>query len=222
MTRFGVFVCAVTIMLVAITASCSSSSPAESASPPTTTSSNAPATSQTPEAPEFQQLDKKALTSALLELDSLPAGWSEDTSSSGSNKSTYCGAKPSKADIIVQRAFEKGGGLSTEIASVGLSQYSSADEASSQFEKFRDGMKDCKSEKVDGDTVKYAVVNTEDVGYPSFGFKVTAESYGVIINVSQVGPTLVQVGSGGIVNTDADLAGDLLQEQVDSYTTAAR
>jgi len=44
----------------------------------------------------------------------------------------------------------------------------------------------------------------------------------VIINVSQVGPTLVQVGSGGIVDTNSDLAGDLPQEQVDSYTTAAR
>ena len=44
----------------------------------------------------------------------------------------------------------------------------------------------------------------------------------MIINVAQVGPTLVQVGSGGIVNTDADLVGDLLQKHVDSYTTAAR
>ena len=77
------------------------------------------------------------------------------------------------------------------------------------------------SEEVDGDTVKYAIVNTEDVRHPSFGYKVTAESYGVIITVAQVGPTLVQVGSGGIVNTDADLAGDLPQEQVDSYAAAA-
>ena len=148
MTRFEVLSCAVMIMLVTATASCSSGSPAESASPPVAATSSMPAPLETPASPEFRQLDKKALTAALLELDSLPAGWSEDTSSSKLNKSTYCGAKPSKAEIVVQRGFETGGGLSTEVASVGLSEYSSAEKAGRLFEKFRDGMKDCKSEKV--------------------------------------------------------------------------
>ena len=50
--------------------------------------------------------------------------------------------------LAIDRRPVAGGGLSTEVASVGLSEYSSAEKAGSLFEKFRDGMKDCKSEKV--------------------------------------------------------------------------
>lgn len=217
----------VMIMVAGLSAGCSAESSPGSADQPASQQGTAPAPTEAPsqpqpsDTPEFRQLDEKELTAALLELEAFPAGWSEDSTSSEPSKSKFCGAKPKKGDLIAERDFQKGDGFSAEVATVGLSQYASATEASVQFEKYQDGMKTCKSEKVSGDTVKYAIVNTVDVGYPSFGFKVTADTYGVIINVAQVGPTLVQVGSGGIMSVDADLPSAMLPKQVNSYVAAA-
>lgn len=218
MTRFECSVGAAMITIALLISGCSTDSapPTHDASAPVT-----PQATATPAEPQIRRLDEKELDAALLELDALPAGWSEDTSEGSSNKATYCDSKPSKADLVAERSFEKGGGLDAEVASTGLAQYASADIANKKLETLRTGMKACKSEKVDGETRKYAIMNTEDVGYPSLGWKISTETYTVMINIAQVGPTLIQVGNGGILTADADLTGSLLTKQVDAYVAAA-
>jgi hypothetical protein len=76
---------------------------------------------------------------------------------------------------------------------------------------------------VDGEPVTYAIVNTEDVGYPSFGWKVEAESHTMLVNMAHVGPTLVQTGDAAASSVPTPTyRGDLLEKQVDEYVAAAQ
>lgn len=77
-------------------------------------------------------LTKPQLTSALLSLSQMPAGWSTDSTSTStsSGDKTFCDYRqPHKAQVQVFRTFQKGGGLTATVASVGLRQYASASDA---------------------------------------------------------------------------------------------
>lgn len=174
-----------------------------------------------PDKPEYQELTERQLRAALLTIDDLPPGYSADPPDEGESIAKYCGAKPDKAPTRVGQDFTKGGGFTVELSSVGLSQYPSAEIASSNLERLRQGLATCPGETVEGEKVTYAVMSTPKLEHPTLGIRVSAENYTVLLNVAQVGPTVVYSGAGGVTTADADLAAQLLEQQVDAYINAA-
>ena len=57
--------------------------------------------------------------------------------------------------------------------------------------------------------------------HSTLGIRITADSYTVLLNIAQVGPTLVASGTAGVTTADANLAARLLQQQVDAYKDTA-
>jgi hypothetical protein len=106
-----------------------------------------------------------------------------------------------------------------ELSSVGLSQYPSAQIASSNLERLRQGLATCPGETVEGEEVTYAVMSTPKMEHPTLGIRVSAENYTVLLNIAQVGPTVAYSGAGGVTTADADLAAQLLEQQVDATST---
>lgn len=171
---------------------------------------------------EVQPIPADELDAALLGLDALPAGYSQDPDDDDSDSPvSYCGAKPDRAQDHVTRSFTKGGGLSTEFAQVGLSQYADTGTAQEQFETFQDGVADCPGETVAGAHYTYQPASTPETGYPTLGLRVEAESFTLLLFASQVGPTVVTSGTGGVTSVDTDLAEELLRGQIESYQDAA-
>lgn len=189
-----------------------SSSPSTSAEPPAETE---------PPEPSFRQMSEKQLRNTLLTIDALPPGYSADPPDNGASVAAYCGSAPERAPTKVGQDFTKGGGFSTELASVGLSQYPSAAVASRNLENLREGLRTCKGETVQGDDVQYSVMSTPKLDYPTLGIRVEANDYTVLLNVAQVGPTVVVSGTGGLTTANADLAAQLLVQQVEAYASEA-
>jgi hypothetical protein len=104
---------------------------------------------------------------------------------------------------------------------VQLSQYASEQVSSLNFERLRHGLKNCHGEVVEGDAVTYAVMSTPKLKYPTLGLRIDADTYTVLLDIAQVGPTVVVAGTGGVTNADADLAARLFQDQVAKFETAA-
>ena len=172
---------------------------------------------------QYKRLTKAQLDRVLLTIDDLPPGYSADPKDESIGTSKYCGSAPPKAPAKskARQDFTKGGGLGSELASVSVVQYSSPAEASRHFRRLRAGLDTCKGETAAGENVTYALMSTPRTGHPTLGLRVTAKDFTVVLNIAQVGPSLVNSGSGGIANTDADLAASLIKQQVAKYQAAA-
>lgn len=178
-------------------------------------------TSTEPAEPEYQQLTKKQLQGSLLTIEAMPPGYSADPPDDGSSVAKYCGSAPKKAPTKAGQDFTKGGGFTVEIASVGLAQYESEEVAAQNLERLRKGLATCKGETIEGDKVTYAVMSTPKLEHPTLGIRIEGDGYTVLLDIAQVGPTVVTAGTGGGVKADADLAADLFEQQLEAYQDVA-
>ena len=192
---------------------------ATSASTTTHSSSTPPPT--TPPAPTFQRLNVAELKKALLTVQDMPPGYSQDPPSEDTSSAEFCGSAPAKAPLRASNDFTKGGGFSTEIGSVGLAQYPSEQLASRNFTQLAQGLKTCHGETYEGDRVKYSIMSTPKLDYPTLGIRIDADTYTVLLNIAQVGPTVVTAGTGGVTNADANLAAEMFNKQVSNDEDAA-
>jgi hypothetical protein len=151
----------------------------------------------------------------------MPPGYSQDPPSERNSSAEYCGSAPAHAPLRPGNDFTKGGGFSTEIASVQLAQYPSAQVASRNFTRLADGLKTCHGETYQDDKVTYSVMSTPKLDYPTLGIRIDADTYTALLNIAQVGPTVVVAGTGGVTNADANLAAELFEKQVSNYEDAA-
>lgn len=193
------------------------------ATKPATPNSSAAAGQASPSpTPQAALLTKAQLTSALLSLAQMPAGWStEDDSSSGDK--TFCDYRqPHKARIQVSRTFQKGGGLTATIATVGMRQYASPSDAAESFAAMEKALETCHQETYQGSVLKYSPMSVDKLGDQSLGVRIDSDGTTLLQQFTLDGPTLINVGTGGLTNADADTATKLLRGQVDRYEAAAR
>ncbi|MEU8949385.1 hypothetical protein [Streptomyces sp. NPDC048489] len=211
----------VAAMSVAL-AACSNSATPTAAKPVASHSSAAssPASSSPP--PQAAVLTKAQLTSALLPLSQMPAGWSTDSSSSTGDK-TFCNyLQPHKAQVQVSRTFQKGGGLTATVASVGIRQYASASDAAESFAAMEKALESCHKETYQGSVLKYLPMSVDKLGDRSLGVRIDSDAATLLQQFALDGPTLINVGTGGMADAEADTATKLLHDQVDRYEAAAR
>ena len=170
----------------------------------------------------YKRLTKTQLDRVLLTIDDLPPGYSADPKDESNGTAKYCGSAPPNAPTKskARQDFTKGGGLGSELASVSVVQYSSPSEASRIFRKLL-GPGDVQGRDCGRYPVTYALMSTPKTGHPTLGLRVTGEGYTVLLNIAQVGPSLVNSGSGGITDADADLAASLVTQQIAKYMAAA-
>ncbi|MFF2126565.1 hypothetical protein ACFVW1_14390 [Streptomyces olivochromogenes] len=168
-------------------------------------------------------LTKAQLTSALLSLSQMPAGWSTDSGSTSSGDKTFCNYhQPHKAQVQVFRTFQKGGGLTATVASVGLRQYASASDAAESFAAMEKALKSCHKETYQGSVLKYSPMSVDKLGDSSLGVRIDSDGTTALQQFTLDGPTLINVGTGGLADPEADTATKLLRDQVDRYEAAAR
>ena len=212
----------VSLVLVAGCGSADKASEPQSADTSTTTTSVASTTVTTPPTPTYRLLSEEELAGALLGIEDVPAGYSQDPpSDEGANK-TFCDyTPPFEEQIRVRRDFTKGGGLSAELLSVGLRQYASTEEAKASFDALTDALASCPSESYEGMEMTYAAMSAPKVGDASVGVKITADGTDLLQTFALVGPTLVNTGGGGLMNASADDVNMLLEAQVNAYEAAA-
>ncbi|MBZ5735427.1 hypothetical protein K8Z61_13060 [Nocardioides sp. TRM66260-LWL] len=175
-------------------------------------------------APTYEALTKSKLEAALLTLRDMPVGYSQDADSeSGDTDKTFCDYEPPFTEkVAVSRDFTKGGGLSSQFLSVGLRQFGDSDRAGSAFDALVKALDTCKGETFQGTKLVYAVMSAPKVGDDSIGIRITADGTTILQNFAVVGPTLVNVGGGGLMKADADEIAGLLEDQVSAYEDAAR
>ena len=206
------------VLLLSALAGCGDDS--NDADSPTSVSSSQPTTE--PAQVEYEQLTEKQLRDALVTIADMPPGYAADPVDDDPGSASYCGAKPDRAPTRANQDFTKGGGFTMQLATVGLSQYPSAEVATTNFERLREGLRTCAGETIDGDEVTYTVMSTPQTNYPTLGIRATADSFTAMVYAAQVGSTMVTAGTAGLTNSDADLAVDLLVKQIRSYEEAAR
>jgi hypothetical protein len=185
------------------------------------TTAPAAATSTTVRPPAL--LSEEALAAALLDLQDLPPGYSQEPPSSQTGKSkTFCDYEPPfEEEIRVRRDFVKGAGLSAEYLSVGLRQYAGVEQASAAFEALTDALSWCTGETYEGSNLTYAPMSAPKVGAGSVGIKMTSDDGPDLLQFfAVVGPVLVNTGGGGLVNANVNEVMHLLEAQVDKYETA--
>lgn len=130
-----------------------------------------------PTAPAYRTLGKPALTKALLGVQDMPPGYSQDPPSPASPNKTFCDYKPPFTEkVYVSRDFTKGGGLSAELLGVGLRQYASAKQAKAAFTALTDALETCTGETYQGTKLTYAPMSTAKIGDGSVGIKITADN----------------------------------------------
>ncbi len=114
-------------------AACGSTAEPEAAKPAASNSSTATALASSSPTPRATLLTKVQLTSALLPLSQMPAGWSAEGDDTPGDK-TFCDYRqPHKVQVQVTRTFQKGGGLTATVAAVGIRQYASTSDAAESF-----------------------------------------------------------------------------------------
>ena len=180
--------------------------------------------SAAPAAPTgYNVLSKADLTSALLGIEDMPTGYSQDPPSESDGNKTFCDYEPPFHEKIrVRRDLTKGGGLSAQLLSVTLRQYANAREAKASFAVLTKTISTCRSETYEGSKLEYAPLSAPKVGEASVGVRITSDGTTLVQNFALVGPTVLSAGGGGLTNTNADEAADLLGDQVDAYHTAAK
>lgn len=175
-----------------------------------------------PKAPSYRGLDKTALTKALLGVQDMPPGYSQDPPSKASPNKTFCNYKPPfNEKVYVSRDFTKGGGLSAELLRVGLRQYANAQEAKAAFTALTDALETCTGETYEGSKLTYTPMSAAKVGDGSVGVKITVDDTTLLQNFALIGPTLVSTGGGGLMNANADEVTNLLRAQAKAYENAA-
>lgn len=201
-----------------LVAGCGHGGTSQSGSPAAST-----ATTTTPAAPAYRILPKDQLAKALLELQDLPPGYSQDPPAAEGPSKTVCDYPPPfEESVRVRRDFTKGGGMSAEYLSLGLRQYANADQAKASFDALTNALKTCTGETYNGVQSTYAPMSAPKVGEGSVGVKITAGDTGLLQFFAVVGPVLVNTGGGGLLNANANEVMSLLEAQVNRYRTAAK
>jgi hypothetical protein len=173
-------------------------------------------------APAYRILSQEELTKALLGVNELPPGYSQDPPSAIGPNKTFCDYPPPfEEKTRVHQDFTKGAGLSAEVLSVGLRQYADADQAKESFTALVDALATCTGETYNGVKSTYAPMSAPKVGEGSVGVKITAGDTGLLQFFAVIGPVLVNTGGGGLMNANADEVLKILTSQVDKYRTAA-
>jgi hypothetical protein len=208
----------VTLALMLSVAGCGAGGGSDSSgttTAPTSTAAIAP--------PTQRLLSEKELTEALLGLQDVPAGYSQDPPSEAGTPKTFCDyVPPFQEKTGVKRGFTKGGGLSAEFLSVGLRQYADADQAKASFKALSDALASCTTETYGGTKLTYAPMSAPKVGTGSIGIKITSEGGPDLLQFFAVaGPVLVNTGGGGLMNANADEVINLLKAQVNKYEASA-
>ena len=208
-------------MSVALVA-CSNTATPTAAKPAVSHNSAAASPASSSPTPQAALLTKAQLVSALLSLSQMPAGWSTEGGSSTGDK-TFCDYRqPHKAQIQVSRTFQKGGGLTATVATVGIRQYASASDAAESFTAMEKALESCHQETYQGSVLKYSPMSVDKLGDRSLGVRIDAEDTTVLQQFALDGPTLINVGTGGLTDAGADTAVKLLRDQVDRYEAVAR
>ena len=172
--------------------------------------------------PAYRILSKDELAKALLGLQDVPAGYSQDPPLDERPGKTFCDYPPPfKEKISVRQDFTKGVGLSAEFLGVGLRQYANGDQARASFEALATALKSCTGETYNGVENAYAPMSAPDVGGTSLGVRITADGVGLLQFFAVVGPVLVNTGGGGLMNANADEVMSLLKAQVNKYEASA-
>jgi hypothetical protein len=184
------------------------------------TTSPSPSPTAAPD-PEYVVLPKPKLEAALLTIQDMPVGYSQDPPTEAGTK-TFCDYKPPfNEKVYVSRDFTKGGGMSAELLRVGLRQFQSADQARAAFNALTKALSTCQTEMYNGTKMEYAPMSAPKVGDESIGVRITAEGTTLMQNFALVGPTIVATGGGGLMQANADEIARLLEAQVETYQTAA-
>ncbi|AFC55876.1 MULTISPECIES: hypothetical protein [Mycobacterium] len=206
-----------TLVLTLSAAGCGSGTSDSSKTTTATTASTASG------APTQRILSEKALTEALLGVQDLPAGYSQDPPSDRSVDKTFCDYKPAfQEKSYVKRDFTKGGGLSAEFLKVGLRQYADADQARASFKSLTDALATCTGETYNGSNLTYAPMSAPKVAAGSVGVKITADGASLLSFFAVDGPVLINTGGGGLVNANADEVIKTLESQVKKYEALAK
>ena len=180
----------------------------------------APAASQP--VPGYRILTKAQLDAALLGLDAMPAGYSEDDSSDTDTDRTFCNYRePHKPKVEVNRVYIKGGGLSSELLNVSLRQYAGPAEAKAAYAAMTKTLKTCRSWTDDGTKFTAKPMNLPSAGEASVGVRMEADGATLLLGYALAGPTLVSTGSAGLMTADANIVGELLGKQVAAYEEAS-
>ncbi len=167
-------------------------------------------------------MSKEELNNALLGVQSLPPGYSQDPPAAEGPNKTFCDyVPPFEESIKARRDFTKGAGLSAEILSVGLRQYANADQAKASFDALVNALGSCTGETFNGVQQTYAPMSAPNVGEGSVGVKIADDNTGLLQFFAVVGPVLVNTGGGGLMNANADEIMSLLEAQVDQYRASA-
>ncbi|MGW7613791.1 hypothetical protein ACWGKW_42515 [Streptomyces sp. NPDC054766] len=152
----------------------------------------------------------------------MPAGWSADTGGGSSTNKTFCDYKqPHQAKVTVSGNFQKGAGLAGSIAAVGLRQYTSVDDAADAFDAMEQALKTCHKETFEGSVLNYSAMSVEKLGDRSLGVRIESGGSTLLQQFTLDGPTLINAGTGGMANVDADTTALLLRKQVERYEAAA-
>ncbi|GHF28371.1 hypothetical protein GCM10017776_53730 [Streptomyces griseoluteus] len=116
----------------------------------------------------------------------------------------------------------KGGGLTATVATVGIRQYASASDAAESFTAMEKALETCHQETYQGSVLKYSPMSVDKLGDQSLGVRIDSDGTTLLQQFTLDGPTLINVGTGGLTNAEADTATKLLRDQVDRYEAAAR
>lgn len=183
-----------------------------------------PSTTTSTTATSHRLLSEKELTEALLNLQEVPPGYSQDPPSPPGASKTFCDyLPPFEEKIRVKRDFTKGGGLSSEFLSVGFRQYADADQAKAAYDAMTDALETCPGETYDGRTVTYSLMSAPKLGAASVGIRITnADGPDLLQFFALVGPVLINTGGGGLMNANADEIIGLFKTQVGKYEAAAK
>lgn len=198
----------------------SSGSRATVASP----ASSAPHTSEPPAStePAYRILSADELNGALLGIEDLPPGYSQDPPEDNNTNKTFCDYTPPFLEQVkVRRDFTKGGGLSAELVSLGVRQYATPEEAKASFDAMTTALASCPGETYQGSKMTYTPMSAPKVGDASVGIKVNIDGTDVLQTFALVGPAVINTGGGGLMNANADEVLGLLDAQVNSYVAAA-
>jgi hypothetical protein len=218
------------LVLAGTLAACGGESPSDSAPSagatvpaPATPASAAPSSTPPPPVPTYKVLTEAALKKALLGLDELPPGYSQDPPDEDDENKNFCDYKaPAVEKVRVGRDFTKGGGMSAEFISIKLRQFKSTEAAKAAWKAMTRALRSCKGEVYDGTKLTYSRMSAPKLGDAAMGVKIDADGVTLVQNFVLVGPVMISAGGGGLTNTDADAVSSALKAQVKSYIQAAR
>ncbi|MGN6242139.1 MAG: hypothetical protein ACTHQ3_00520 [Motilibacteraceae bacterium] len=164
-------------------------------------------------------LSASALAGALLTVSQMPTGWSKDAPSDASDAGTLCNyTEPVKPKLTKSQNWTKGS--LGPVASTILRQYASAQDAAKAFKALQ-GAIGCGSFTSKGERFTIAEVSFPQLGQGTVAVRLSVASGGELVETYVLdGPTLVQVGEGGL-SSDVDVAEKILRAQVDAYEKAA-